>query len=271
MRKSIFIFTAGESAARAHLADSIDKPISLDFIREDLSPVEKDGIDRLAIGGELYAWGAVPGQKNIPLWETLARGDIALCVFDSYYQYVSEVTLKIHNPKVARKVWGSLPDGTTWEYMYFLSKPRKIKVSLERLADLLNARYMGFTRISDERISHIQAKYGSLETFVQKELMQVSDDHTKSHPFELVTREDVLDAINEIERNGPGDFGPSTKYDLLHNSNRYPPKAAMGIATRRTLGRPMRPDEFSGGEESNLLLQLLRLLTARPVIFGPVV
>lgn len=45
-------------------------------------------------------------------------------------------------------------------------------------------------------------------------------------------------------------FGPSTFYDLLERGRRYPPKAVVGLAARRILGRPLRPDEFSGGQES---------------------
>jgi hypothetical protein len=45
-------------------------------------------------------------------------------------------------------------------------------------------------------------------------------------------------------------FGPSTFYDLLVDGRRYPPKAVVGLAARRVLGRALRPDEFQGGEES---------------------
>ena len=36
----------------------------------------------------------------------------------------------------------------------------------------------------------------------------------------------------------------------LKRAGRYPPKAVVGLAARRALGRALRPDEFSGGEES---------------------
>jgi MoxR-like ATPase len=67
---------------------------------------------------------------------------------------------------------------------------------------------------------------------------------------EQITREDILEAIAALERGEPHTFGPSTFYDLLENGRRYPPKAVVGLAARRTLGRPLRPDEFSGGQES---------------------
>jgi hypothetical protein len=65
-----------------------------------------------------------------------------------------------------------------------------------------------------------------------------------------LTREDIEEAIAALDRGEPHAFGPSTFYDLLVAGRRYPPKAVVGLAARRVLGRALRPDEFSGGEES---------------------
>jgi 5-methylcytosine-specific restriction protein A len=65
-----------------------------------------------------------------------------------------------------------------------------------------------------------------------------------------ITREDLLEAIASLDRGEAHAFGPSTFYDLLEGQRRYPPKAIVGLAARRALGRSLRPDEFSGGQES---------------------
>ena len=65
-----------------------------------------------------------------------------------------------------------------------------------------------------------------------------------------ITREDILEAIASLDRGEANAFGPSISYDLLEGGRRYPPKAVVGLAARRALGRPLRPDEFSGGQES---------------------
>jgi len=65
-----------------------------------------------------------------------------------------------------------------------------------------------------------------------------------------ITREDIQEAIAALERGETHAFGPSIFYDLLEGDRRYPPKAVVGLAARRVLGRALRPDEFSGGEES---------------------
>ena len=65
-----------------------------------------------------------------------------------------------------------------------------------------------------------------------------------------ITREDIQEAIGALEQGELHAFGPSTFYDLLEGGRRYPPKAVVGLAARRVLGRALRPDEFSGGEAS---------------------
>lgn len=65
-----------------------------------------------------------------------------------------------------------------------------------------------------------------------------------------ITREDIQEAITLLDRGEVHGFGPSIFYDVLEAGRRYPPKAVVGLAARRVLGRPLRPDEFSGGEES---------------------
>jgi len=65
-----------------------------------------------------------------------------------------------------------------------------------------------------------------------------------------ITREHVLTGIEDFESGVAHDFGPSTKYDLLVNEKRYPPKAILGLAARHTTGTLLQPRDFSGGESS---------------------
>lgn len=75
-------------------------------------------------------------------------------------------------------------------------------------------------------------------------------EHVDKSFREQITREDILGALAALQRGEPHSFGPSTFYDLLEKGRRYPPKAVVGLAARRVLGRALRPDEFSGGQES---------------------
>lgn len=74
-----------------------------------------------------------------------------------------------------------------------------------------------------------------------------------------ITRQDVLDAIaaylaGSVQHN----FHESEKYDLIHDGNRFPPKAILGIAARRSAGHVLEPSDFSGGEGSACFRALRR-------------
>lgn len=72
----------------------------------------------------------------------------------------------------------------------------------------------------------------------------------KNIPDDIV-RQDVLDAIAVFSDGSVRhDFHESEKYDLLHDGKRYPPKAILGLAARRSAGHVLTWRDFSGGEGS---------------------
>lgn len=247
--EQIFVFTAGEQSAREHLNDTIRQPLDLDRVLSLFPAGQHAQIQEFHQDQGLYAWGAIPGVQNTPRWESMKSGDWVLCVYDGTYHYVARVLAKFNNEIFARAIWGDDPQGRTWRLMYFLSKPIAIKVSVGDVADYLNQSYMGFFRIGEEKHNTIIDTYGSIEAFIEQRLFQ-ADETAGSHPFDAITRDDVLEALRRIDEGQMFGFGESTDYDLLHEGKRYPPKAVAGIATIRTLGRAMRPDEFSAGLKS---------------------
>ncbi len=67
-----------------------------------------------------------------------------------------------------------------------------------------------------------------------------------------ISQQDVLEAIRAFSYGSVvHKFHESEKYDLIHDGNRYPPKAILGIAAKRIMGRVLEPSEFSGGESSS--------------------
>jgi 5-methylcytosine-specific restriction protein A len=54
-------------------------------------------------------------------------------------------------------------------------------------------------------------------------------------------------------------FADSTRYDLLVEGRRYPPKAIVGLAARYVTGQALTPEDFSGGEGSSCFRLLRRL------------
>lgn len=75
-----------------------------------------------------------------------------------------------------------------------------------------------------------------------------------------LTREHVLRTLSDLDAGMDHPFGSPTGYELIHNERRYAPKAVVGLACRYSVGRILRPEEFSGGEapgQANFVLRKL--------------
>ena len=72
--------------------------------------------------------------------------------------------------------------------------------------------------------------------------------------WNLVTRDDVLNAIADYDKLGPEaffaahGFAPATTYDLLWDERRYPPKAVLGAAYEFAVGQRLASADFEGGK-----------------------
>ena len=168
----IFIFTAGNAAARSHLDNSILNSIAPDLIYDNFPENDREALGTIEQEHGFFAWGAVPGPQNSNRWRRLEKGDWVLCVYDSRYQFAARVLAKFDNANCARAVWGTDPNGETWQLMYFLTEPEKTDVSLSAVVDYLGERYMGFTRISDTKLSEIRNAFGSVDDFVKQAIIE---------------------------------------------------------------------------------------------------
>ena len=72
--------------------------------------------------------------------------------------------------------------------------------------------------------------------------------------WDQVTRDDVLRAIQEYDREGPEEFfsahgfGPSRTYELVWEKRRYPHKAILGTAYELATGQRLGSADFEGGK-----------------------
>ncbi len=62
-----------------------------------------------------------------------------------------------------------------------------------------------------------------------------------------ITRDHLIQAIQEIDDNGITKGRHSSTYDLVHNDRRYPPKLVISIANRFANGEELDHNKFSGG------------------------
>lgn len=175
MTQHLFAFTAGDSAARAHLAVSITHPFSASMLEGRVDVADQQALLRLETEhGGLYAWGAVPGSMNDRYYKgskALKVDDFVVCVFEGRCRFVAKVTYKLESEALARSLWGEAGNGETWKYMFFLSRPEPIDVRLDQLKGFLPKQFMGFARVGDENTANILNTYGTLEEFVKVKLL----------------------------------------------------------------------------------------------------
>jgi hypothetical protein len=80
-------------------------------------------------------------------------------------------------------------------------------------------------------------------------------DKRKTWLLPCVDKLSILESIALIDAEGYEDKYESTKYDLLHNGRRYPPKYIISMAYQFVSGAPHPVAEFSGGRETNDFLE----------------
>src|SRR5258708_1145820 len=81
-----------------------------------------------------------------------------------------------------------------------------------------------------------------------------------------LTQDHILRALADLDNDCNHPFGPPTGYELVHQGERYAPKAAVGLAFRHATGHLLPPDEFSGGEapgQANFVLRKLGFAVVR--------
>jgi hypothetical protein len=72
--------------------------------------------------------------------------------------------------------------------------------------------------------------------------------------WDKVSHADVVQAIQEYDRLGPEQFfsthgfAPTTTYDLVWETRRYPPKAILGTAYELATGERLASGDFEGGK-----------------------
>ena len=208
----IFIFTAGQSAARAHLDDSIISPVDLRKLEgtflestgEQDNLMNRKELENFVGDKNIFCWGSMPTEKNYNTWSRMNIGDYVICVYENRYRFISRLKKRLNSFDLAKYIWG-LDDGKTWQYMYFLTEPIPIDFHLNEISMGKSPikGFRGFARISDERIDFVKDKFGSLDQFI-KDNFKVFITPEKSGIFDLdgfrdKIKDEELFVVNDIE------------------------------------------------------------------------
>ena len=72
---------------------------------------------------------------------------------------------------------------------------------------------------------------------------------------ERITKTNIMKALRRIIREGTPSRRKSRGYCLVLDGKHFPPKYTIALAHQVATGEPLRPDQFSGGAESNRFLR----------------
>jgi MoxR-like ATPase len=169
----LFFIPASGVEAKKHVSLSISRPIAataLEHLPIDVRNAAQEP------DGHIYAWAARPGTRNIPTWESMRPGDVAVFYSQGVYSYVATIKHKRDDAAFAEALWGRDSSDRVWQYIFFLTKPRRVDVPLDRLGDYLqDSAYQGFLRLPEQWRGRILSDYDSVTAFVEDKLLSLGD------------------------------------------------------------------------------------------------
>lgn len=171
-RKIFFVVASGGHGTDKHYVDTIVRKRTIDEARKFLQSKEADELATYLHGQPFAVWGAVPGERNVPQWESMEAGDYVLIYRGGKIILAAEVAMKVRNPKLAEHYWGQDTDGKTWELIYFLINESEVDIPMEKLNTYLGygEKYFprGFMAIDKEKVNKLLVHYGDLLSFLQR-------------------------------------------------------------------------------------------------------
>jgi MoxR-like ATPase len=168
--EQLFVITASNLDAQRHIEKSIANSIDPALCTQHFDSSVLEDVRQKSADGKFYAWGAVPGERNQPNWDSMQAGDCVLVYQVKHYTYWTRVISKHRNAAFAEALWKRDPEGRTWEFMYFLQPPVPLQCPAQSVTDVLPGQYMGFTPITADRVQRIVSQYGSIEKFIEARL-----------------------------------------------------------------------------------------------------
>jgi hypothetical protein len=215
--KRIFVFTAANPQARRNLEVSIRNPIERDLVFSLFDQADHKRLENVySTAGGFFAWGATPSEegridRNRSTWNNMSNGDAVLCVYEMTYHFQAYMVDKFDSKQFAQEVWGTKysdnrPDNSTWQYMYFLTKPVKVNVPLTEVNQWLSRIYYGFTGVGEDKIRQIVTEFGSIESFLNRHILKTEaspaiTERPTVEPY-LPTKQDFIEAYGAITQLG---------------------------------------------------------------------
>ena len=184
---------SGEHSTR-NFKKTIEGGYKKNDLIEFLSAEDKKALDGV---NTLMIWGNRPSLKS--RWAKMRKGDWVLFYQNGYITYAGKLLYKTHNKTIADKLWGQTESGkgsyVSWEYVFFLTDLRPVKISYRAMAQLAGykgATVQGFLPYSNTGTKNIISRFGSLEKFLDEPHGTKED---KIEAKKLENEEDEVDVV----------------------------------------------------------------------------
>ena len=208
--------------------------------------------------GRAKIWAVGISKPALRAWEKIEIGDLVLFYGDGAVYAYGSISSKVHWPQ-NDQVW---PSGSDWDHVYSLSEFVTLPLgqeleyeSLRNLTDKLDVRSVGCRDLSSFGVSREE-----LIRFITTDGPRHGRNNVPTYGIpQGITADDVKSALAKLATGGiPSGFGERTDWVLDDEGVWYPPKAVIGVAASRVLGRILQASEFSGGDGSGQANRRLR-------------
>jgi hypothetical protein len=209
--------------------------------------------------GRAKIWAVGVSRPALRAWEKISIGDLVLFYGDGAVYAYGTVSARVHWPQ-NNSIW---PSGSDWDHIYSLSEfvylPEGQRLTYQALRNLTDK--LDVYSVGCRDIESFGTTRDELIRYVTHDGPRYGETITRPGIPEGITQEDIRTALTQLRQSGiPTGFGERTEWVLDDDGTWFPPKAVVGVAATRLLGRTLKASEFSGGEGSGQANRVLREL-----------
>lgn len=193
--QQIIIQPARDPAARLNYSKAVEGGVDLDVIKQHTDSGTYNKILSYYQNTKAKAWGLTPGttKKNSNSWERINTGDIVLFLKNKMVYSSATVVLKVHEPKLAKAIWGLDNKSQTWEYMYFLDELKHQTIPTDKIVKLIGQKAgqkFQFTQVIKSEVSERVLSEFDLASETYQPVVDYKD---YTHAISKLSREESLE------------------------------------------------------------------------------
>jgi hypothetical protein len=151
--------------ARQHYVDTITNPVDFDQHKALLTADDYAALKEIFPSRVAPMWGVTPAVngRNIARFQRATVGSLVLFSGDGRIFAAGTIAHKMHNPALAKTLWGEDSRGLTWEYMYVLDEIRTVDIPYAAFNEAVgyqpNFVIQGFSVLREEQSEQFLAAF----------------------------------------------------------------------------------------------------------------